>query len=118
MLAAKFTGLIRHNPHNQEPHFLLEFSLTCAYPASLDVRSMRPEALHQVLPRAVTEATIWIPTTLKDLGASTLEHLQIMESWMAVARHLRDDATELARLRSRFQDLYLLVEVFEGIGVL
>lgn len=32
---------------------------------------------------------------------------------MVVARHLRDDATEFARLRSRFQETYLLLEVCE-----
>jgi hypothetical protein len=35
---------------------------------------------------------------------------------MVVARHLSDNATELARLRSRFEDTYLLVEVGSGPG--
>lgn len=114
MLAANFTGLIRQNPHNREPHFQVGFAFTYAYPASLDVRLMSPKDLHHVLPTAVTEATICMSTTMKNLGFSTFEHLQLTESWIAAARHLRDDATELARLGSRFQDSYLLVEVSEG----
>jgi hypothetical protein len=111
MLVANFTGLIRDNPHNQEPHFQVGFAFTYAYPASIDVHM---EGLRQVLPAAVTEATICISTTIENLGRSTFEHLQFMESWLAVARHLRDDATETVRLRSRFEDSFLLVEVCEG----
>jgi len=38
------------------------------------------------------------------------EYLKVADSWMVVARHLRDDASEFARLHLRFEEAFLLVE--------
>lgn len=96
------------------------FSVTCAYPSSLDLRSMvdnfEYEALAQVLPTAVTEASISIFFTSPHDHSSRFWYLKLIENWMVVARHLSDNATELARLRSRFEETYLLVEVGFGHG--
>ena len=69
------------------------------------LREAAPDAIN-----AVSIDSIKIPSCLS-FNSSPFEYLKVMESWMVVARHLQDDATETARLQLRFQEVYLLVEV-------
>lgn len=112
--ALKCTGFIHEEPPRNERCLHLILNVTCAYPTSLDLRSMiedqEYDALHQASPTAVTEASISIYNDNCDLSPPYFYH-KVIEFWMVVARHLSDDASELARLRSCFEETYLLVEV-------
>ena len=116
--ALKCTGFIHDNEYRDDDPIWLGFCVTCAYPTSLDVRSMLEDfeydALRQASPTEVTEVSIKIKSRFK--RPPRFRYLKLIENWMVVARHLRDDFTELARLRSRFEETYLLVEVGSGPG--
>lgn len=43
--------------------------------------------------------------------SSAYKYLKLMESWVVIAKQRRDDAVELGRLRFRFEETFLLVEV-------
>jgi len=121
LFGEKCTGFSQFRAFEVKELFHFNFSITCLYPFSLEVHS-KTEAqycvLFKSLPTAVTEAVIDVSATLSSAGPlslhdslSSFEYLKFMETWMVVARHLRDDVTEFARLRSRFEETYLLVEV-------
>lgn len=123
--APKCTGLIHRDEYDGEDSFHIDFSITCAYPMYLeeddnddddaDVRSLQglgSDAARSIYPTAVMEATISINTYYPIFNfSSAFSYLKFMESWMVVARHLRDDAIESIRFHSRCEKTYLLVEV-------
>lgn len=115
----KCAAFIHHDGHHDEP-ICFTLNVTCTNPPSLDVRSMLVDdeqfgALYGALPTAVINPSIEFFSDYCD-GSSRFWYLKLIENWMVVARHLRDDASELARLRSRFEETYLLVEVGSGHG--
>lgn len=115
MFASKCTGFIHWDQYDGEDHFRSDFNITCAYDAPLndddDVHSMQGPG-YESMPTAVLSAPIDISNYYTTYGSHGEFHrLKFMESWMVVARHLRNDAIELARLQSRFEGTYLLIEV-------
>jgi len=86
----------------------LSLSIICAYPTSLDVSRAERDIVRKAMPTEVVGGTwkIEVPHS-----CSGLPYLRTMESWMIISRQLRDDAAEFARLRSRYEQTYLLVEV-------
>jgi hypothetical protein len=118
--APKCTGFIHEDEYEGEDSFYIEFPITCAYPTyddddDDDVRSLQSlgsDAAHSITPTAVMEATIKVGTYYATYySCCAFSYLKFMESWVVVARHLQDDATESARFQSRFKKTYLLVEV-------
>lgn len=93
-------------------HFPLSF--TCAYSLFPDermvIKDVEYATLHQAHPAAVVEASIRT-SDFHHSTLSSLEYLKLMENWLAVARQRRSDVIEFARLQSRFEGAYLLVEV-------
>lgn len=97
------------NDHFSESFCLtLDLSVICAYPTSLDVPRAERELVRKAMATEVVGATWKIEAPHSRSG---LAYFRTMESWMIIARQVRDDATEFARLRSRFEKTYLLVEV-------
>lgn len=118
-----FTGLRFVNKYFLEAEeFYLTIFIECSY-FSLAYYDAKPKPLgdeHGPLREATPDTvdvvrleSINIPSC-PSFEASPLEYLKVMESWMVIAHHFQDDAMETARLKSRFEYVYLLVEV--GVG--
>jgi hypothetical protein len=94
-----------------------QFLLACDYPAFLNGRAVKDVghvALQIAMPESVQAFSCFEMPFCPSYHSTPLEYVKTLESWMAVARQLRDDATEFARLRSRFEETYLMVEM--GVG--
>jgi len=113
--ARKCTGFI-HEDYNADDRVSFTFSVSCSYPFSVDVQTLKLDGsaeLRKAQPSAVMGGLI-IPSILTPYRPrEVFPHLKFMELWMVAAKHLQDDATEFARLQSRFGDTYILVEVRE-----
>lgn len=104
--------------HDTSQCFDFQFSVTCAYSGSMDVCSHwhnpRDIVFCEAVPSEVMRATCCINTRDDFSGSSALVFLRFMNSCSVIARHLQENITEFARLRSRFEEAYLLIEV--GVG--
>lgn len=87
----------------------------CDYSTYLDgrrtVHDVKPATLLKVKPTSTNPECFIVVTICPCYESSPFGYLKIVESWVVVARHLRDNATEIARLRLRFKETFLLVEV-------
>lgn len=98
-------------------HLTPQFYIACNYSGFLNgptVKDTEHTALRMAMPTSVQAFGSFELPFCPSYHSTPLEYLKTLESWMTVARQLRDDATELARLRSRFEETYLMVEV--GVG--
>ncbi len=106
-------GFIRDFFDGLYPHFLV----TCEYAAFLSKRKgndIEYTTLKTVMPESVLGFCSLEKPSWSSYRPTPLEYLKTLESWMTVALQLQDDATELTRLRSRFKETYLMVEM--GLG--
>lgn len=95
--------------HDSSIFFCLSFK--CAYPASLDVHSVDQAALRRASPTAVVESVIEPAHLFDSPPHSAIDYFKVVAFLMVLARHCRSYATEIARLKSRFDEMYMLVEV-------
>ena len=113
--ASNCPGFNQEDQNDEDWDFCIEIYVTYAYPASLEVRRLirgeGPGALRQILPTVLIATTSF--SAEFSIGIFSLAHkyLKLMESWVVIVKQRRDDAMELVRLRSQFEETFLSVEV-------